>query len=144
MTKCKFCGIEKPLTDFYLRNKTTQTPTTYCKDCNKQRVKTWRKTEVGSKQWKAYEKKRTTGNMQWLNSQRALGCEKCGDTRYYLIDFHHINPVDKEFTIGATNRWTITQLTKELAKCCRLCANCHREFHYKERVDGTVLKDYLN
>lgn len=144
MPLCKICNVEKSLSEFYIRDREKQTPTTYCKQCNKQKVKAWRKTEVGSKQWKAYDKKRTASNTQWLNSQRALGCEKCGDTRHYLIDFHHINPADKEFTIGATNRWTMTQLTEELTKCCRLCANCHREFHYKERVENITIKEYIS
>ena len=57
--KCKKCNCEKPLEDFNLRDKEKQIPTTYCKQCNKDKVKAWRKTEEGSKKWKEYQKDKT-------------------------------------------------------------------------------------
>lgn len=131
MHKCKNCGQEKEITEFYIRKEDGR-PTTYCKACNKARVKKWRKTEVGREKWYDYDRKRVASNKEWLKEQRSKGCERCGDTRFYVIDFHHKDPKQKTFTIGKTDRWTITQLKEEVAKCTRLCANCHRELHYLE------------
>jgi len=144
MPLCKVCNVERPLTEFYIRNREKQVATSYCKKCNKEKVKQWRKTPEGKIKFRAVEKKRYSKNRDWLNEEKAKGCEKCGDTRFYVVDFHHINPEEKKFTFGAQNRMgSRQQLELELKKCCRLCANCHREFHYKEKVENITLKDYL-
>lgn len=57
-------------------------------------------------------------------------CAKCGETRLYLMDFHHVNPMNKSFTIIDKFRSTDDVLTCEIQKCICLCANCHREFHH--------------
>jgi hypothetical protein len=132
MHTCKKCKEEKPLSEFYFRDKEKTKPTTYCKACNQQRVKEWRKTPEGKAKWYGYDKKRVSSNKEWLIEQRSKGCERCEEKRHYVIDFHHKNPDEKTFTIGSTNRWTITQLKNEIKKCIRLCANCHRELHYLE------------
>lgn len=56
-------------------------------------------------------------------------CEKCGEQRLYLIQFHHIDPKTKLFNItegGSKNR----NIEQEVKKCVCLCSNCHDEFHY--------------
>lgn len=58
-------------------------------------------------------------------------CAKCGESRKYVIDFHHIDPAKKQYGIG----WGIKargrkSLKKEIEKCICLCRNCHTEFHY--------------
>lgn len=58
-------------------------------------------------------------------------CQCCGyDKCIQALEFHHINPNEKEFSFGSnTNRsWKDTR--KELQKCILLCANCHRETHF--------------
>lgn len=58
-------------------------------------------------------------------------CEKCGYNKCIAaLDFHHINPNEKEFGIsfrGYTRSWE--KVKQELDKCMLLCANCHRELH---------------
>lgn len=56
-------------------------------------------------------------------------CEICGyDKNIAALEFHHLNPETKSFTISATQHsWENTK--KELDKCICLCANCHRELH---------------
>jgi predicted HNH restriction endonuclease len=132
-SKCKCCEKTKPIEEFYWRDKKRGIPTTYCKACNKANIKKWRKTPEGKAKWYAYDEKRRNSNKEWLKEQRSKGCEKCGESRFYVIDFHHKDPSSKTFTIGQTDRWTITQLKKEIKKCIRLCANCHREVHYLEQ-----------
>jgi hypothetical protein len=133
MPICTCCKLEKPASEFYERKKATGlTTTSRCKFCIKERTKSWRKAE-GKEQWKAYNKKRTQNNKLFLQEERSKGCVKCGESRYYVIDFHHLNPKEKTFTIGATTQWTRTQLESELKKCIRLCRNCHSELHYLEK-----------
>lgn len=58
-------------------------------------------------------------------------CEICGyDKCIAALDFHHLNPEEKEF--GITNGKVIPfeLAKKEADKCILVCSNCHREIHY--------------
>lgn len=63
--------------------------------------------------------------IQFLGGECALcGYNKCPAA----LEFHHLDPSQKEFNIGqsgATRSWQLVQ--QELLKCILLCANCHRE-----------------
>ena len=56
-------------------------------------------------------------------------CEICGyDKNISALDFHHIDPSTKKFTLSDTHHsWEETK--EELDKCILVCANCHREIH---------------
>lgn len=58
-------------------------------------------------------------------------CSICGYSKCIAaLDFHHINPSEKEFGIsqkGFSRSWD--KVKTELDKCQILCANCHREIH---------------
>lgn len=58
-------------------------------------------------------------------------CEKCGYNKCKdALDFHHLNPDEKDFGIGHkgyTRAWEKIKI--ELDKCILVCANCHREIH---------------
>lgn len=44
------------------------------------------------------------------------------------MDFHHLNSIDKDFTISARmTSWTAIE--RELKKCVLVCCRCHREIH---------------
>ena len=53
----------------------------------------------------------------------------CGyDKNISALEFHHLDPNEKDFTISGTKcGWN--DLQKELDKCIMICANCHREIH---------------
>jgi hypothetical protein len=62
-----------------------------------------------------------------LQVSRAHGshCVICGyDRNIAVLDFHHINPVEKE----GKYRKCVTM--EESMKCILLCSNCHREHHH--------------
>lgn len=58
-------------------------------------------------------------------------CEICGyDRNYSALEFHHLDPTQKDFGIAAdgySKSWEHTK--EELDKCILVCANCHRELH---------------
>lgn len=56
------------------------------------------------------------------------GCIECGYKEHSVaLDFDHIDPATKEFTIGtAYTSVSLKRLYKEIDKCQVLCANCHR------------------
>jgi hypothetical protein len=59
-------------------------------------------------------------------------CQDCFNENIIVLEFHHRNPNDKKFDISRRKHKTSWKtITKELDKCDLLCANCHREKHYK-------------
>lgn len=58
-------------------------------------------------------------------------CEICGyDRCATALEFHHINPDEKEFGIGQKGYTRSFEKNKEeVDKCILVCANCHREIH---------------
>jgi transposase len=58
-------------------------------------------------------------------------CIKCGYCKNYAaLDFHHIDPFQKEFDFNVGRRRSWDKLIVELKKCILLCSNCHREEHH--------------
>lgn len=50
-----------------------------------------------------------------------------------VYDFHHLNPSEKDFSLGdktSTVKWD--KVEKEIDKCILVCANCHRMIHSKD------------
>lgn len=57
-------------------------------------------------------------------------CEVCGyDRCIQALEFHHLNPDEKDFTLSGSMVANIEKMKAELDKCVMLCANCHREVH---------------
>jgi hypothetical protein len=46
-----------------------------------------------------------------------------------VLQFHHINPNEKEFTIASSGTLDFEKLKIEADKCILVCANCHGEIH---------------
>jgi len=60
-------------------------------------------------------------------------CEKCGYSKSVsALQFHHINPNEKDFTIGGSS-YSFERLKKEVDKCIMVCSNCHIEIHEELR-----------
>ncbi|QEG09033.1 HNH endonuclease [Aeromonas phage 4_4572] len=59
-------------------------------------------------------------------------CEKCGYDKFIgALEFHHLNPEQKDFSLGDkgyTRSWD--KIKDELDKCIMVCSNCHKEIHY--------------
>lgn len=56
-------------------------------------------------------------------------CEICGYKKSInALEFHHINPNEKDFTISAKS-YSYERLKNEVDKCILVCSNCHIEMH---------------
>lgn len=58
-------------------------------------------------------------------------CELCGYNKCIgALEFHHLDPTQKEYSIGYKGYTrSIEKNKKEADKCVLVCANCHREIH---------------
>lgn len=127
---CTKCGRELPIDQFNWRDKTKGTRRADCKECHS-----------GFMKIKYQEKKDL---VQELKSKDT--CAKCGENRGYVLDYHHIDPTEKENTVArmTSNNYTLDKVMDEIQKCICLCSNCHREFHYLEHKNNITINDYLN
>ena len=124
---CSKCGIEKPISEYHKNGfdkDGNQKYRGYCKQC------------ANKLESARYYKKK-----DYIDNQKTC-CAKCGDTRTYVLDYHHRDSTEKEFTIGKMKKGSLGLIQKEIDKCIVLCANCHREFHWLEK-QGLTLDEYL-
>jgi len=64
-------------------------------------------------------------------------CKACGYNKCIgSLDFHHLDPKEKDPKYSLFKTIFNKRLTDELDKCILLCANCHRELHYLENTLG--------
>ena len=127
---CTKCKRELPIDQFNWRNKSKGTRRSECKFCHSEYMK------------QRYQSKKEI--IQDLKSKCA--CAKCGDTRGYVLDYHHIDPSIKEEGIArmTSNNYNLEKVFTEIEKCAVLCSNCHRELHYlMQKNKDFTLEDYL-
>lgn len=61
-------------------------------------------------------------------------CQRCGYSKYYgSLQFHHINPLEKDVSWTKLRLRSWDKIVSELDKCDILCANCHAEVHHELR-----------
>ena len=58
---------------------------------------------------------------------RINGCAICGS--YKILEFHHVNPIDKRFVINRGWGYSNENIIIELDKCILLCRKCHKKVH---------------
>lgn len=59
-----------------------------------------------------------------------IKCQVCGyDKCISALEFHHLDPSQKDRTIASMRNYSETNLRKEINKCILLCSNHHREVH---------------
>jgi hypothetical protein len=55
-------------------------------------------------------------------------CMLCGYDRHLAaLQFHHVDPATKAFTLRNGDTRSLARMRAEAAKCVLLCANCHAE-----------------
>ena len=133
MKICITCNIEKPLNEFNNRKKGSKDgKNNKCKECCREYSRNHyknNKIQYFKKNLKFKNKRKNIFN----DLKSKLKCSICGEERYWVLDFHHLNKNEKDFELsGKYLTYSKEKLLKELNKCIVLCSNCHRDLHYKE------------
>ena len=136
MKTCTGCGDPKPETYFYLQDKMTGRRHAECKDCYSEHRKAYYKSHY----LKYGEMYRERAKIRRARIKRELqqkmmryladkSCLQCGENDTCVLDFDHINPQEKSFSIAraTTNGLEWDKILTEISKCQILCANCHRK-----------------
>jgi hypothetical protein len=141
---CPKCQETKPFTLF---SKNKGKPDGYQRECKAcMRVSNMNSYNKNKKAYHTRAQLHTQKFIDELNAYKSSqACQKCSNTKYYLLEFHHIDPSTKEndvYTLAKTRgRKTVWD---EIAKCIILCKNCHADFHHQERTHGTTIDTYLS
>lgn len=111
--KCPKCGEMLEISMFYIRSDREQQPSSFCKKCiHQQTIERQRKLKELSIEYK--------GGM----------CIICGYHKYNgSLEFHHLDPLKKDFCISKCHFTNFEKIKKELDKCVLVCSNCHKEIH---------------
>lgn len=137
--KCPSCNTTKPLDNFYKGGGK-------CKSCqhayNKEHNKINK--DVYAKYRKKSIKKSYNRGQEFMDRyKRYCGCQKCGEKRFWVLDFHHIDPNEKHHPLPYFKTYTLSVIKNEIRKCKVLCRNCHTDFHYQEKTQNINIQDYL-
>lgn len=83
-----------------------------------------------------FQRKYRKERKQHLVERLGGKCVKCGTT--HLLEFDHIDPLKKSFTIASKITAPIEVLYEEVDKCQLLCRYCHYEKTKRQWLDGTM------
>jgi hypothetical protein len=69
---------------------------------------------------------------KWKNLRNYIETKKqpclfCGSNND--IEFHHINPTEKEHTVASLISFSYKKIDEETSKCWCLCSDCHKKLH---------------
>lgn len=116
---CTYCNINKPLSDYHIKDKATKRLNNKCKLCFNNEAK----------------ERMLAAKIMFINYKGGQ-CISCGYNKCIAaLEFHHLDPMEKDFEISnykinTKNVKTLdANIKNELDKCVLLCANCHREIH---------------
>lgn len=110
---CPKCKTKKPLdkSNFYMT--ASGKVHSWCKPCNN----------------KISHEKQKQMKINAVNLKGGA-CQICGYCKYVgSLDFHHLDPSKKEYSISKLRTYSLENLKIELAKCICVCSNCHGEIH---------------
>ncbi len=98
---CLRCKQSKPLRDFYAKPRKSGGYVCYCKPC-----------------FNAYTTERFRRRKKQAVTYLGGQCANCGGVfAYYVYDFHHLDPAQKDVQFTVLRRRSWEAITRELDKC---------------------------
>jgi len=126
---CTKCNVEKNTTDFRKDKSKHDGLQPFCKERARAHHRS-NYSEKYSEKYNARNEERRSKHLALLNEyKKTLKCVSCGESEPVCLEFHHIDPTTKEFTIGASMQRSWESIKSEIDKCICLCANCHKKVH---------------
>jgi len=127
MYYCKRCEETKSAEHFYFKKPEKEGGKSYaryiCKECSKDEIK---------------ERRHHINGI--IKRHKALrGCKVCGDKRWWVLEYHHPK-YKKENMSKLVAHAAINRIREEIKICWVVCANCHRNIHYKDRIPSNLIK----
>lgn len=127
---CSSCQKDLPLSSYNWINESQNKRHSRCRECASIYARDYYaggEKVKQKKRVKKYRKDLIARFKEWKSSQE---CSICGENCIECLDFHHLDPNEKDANISLLMRdgsWK--KMQEELKKCVVLCANCHRKVH---------------
>ena len=141
---CGGCQEEKPVSDFYLKDKESTLLQSVCINCTKKYHRAHYEENSDSykdrstKSRKRYKKRNHRIVFDYLVRHP---CDECGCTDKTILQFHHIDEKDDEVGNLVNKGSPVERLLAEIEKCRVLCPNCHRKATLRT-IGGHPFKKY--
>jgi hypothetical protein len=129
--KCKKCNITKTIEEFSSKKESKDGKHSYCKNCIKTlMLENYRKFPERKKERDKKAREKVMNEINLMKSK--IGCLYCQEKDPIVLDFHHVNPKNKEKEVSYWVRAkSITRALNEIKKCVVVCANHHRRLEAK-------------
>ena len=129
--KCSTCKTVKDISEFNKNKSKNDGYNTICRECSKIKSKEYY-TKNKDKHLKDVNIRRQSHNdkmREIINESKSDGCQLCPETEFVCLDFHHVDPTEKEYAVSRLVSYSEQKLRREISKCVVLCSNCHRKLH---------------
>ena len=130
MKLCTSCNQEKAVTEFYKCARWDDGLQKQCKTCHK-----GHNTRHYMENKSVYIRRAKDQHSDVLELVRLVkeesGCIRCGESKWWRLAFHHLDPSTKEIDLGLSR--SLPQAIKEMKKCIVVCHTCHADIHHEER-----------
>ena len=134
--QCPKCKSIAPLSGFYKDRGRPDGLFMWCKACANQSSAKNQQTEGYAERHRTYvykAQKKIGDNCRFrvIAVKEFIGCALCSEREPACLDFHHVDPTTKSFTLSKSGKGDRTweAVSREITKCVVLCANCHRKVH---------------
>ena len=141
LKKCQICKLDLPEDDNHFASRHDRGKKQYqsnCRECQKK----YRKEHYLNNKEKYIKKAKTYRETftEWIvDYKKNLKCEICDEDRYWVLDFHHKDPKEKDTEISVLIKsCNKKRILDEISKCMIVCSNCHRDLHHQERKASVV------
>lgn len=126
--QCSTCGTEKLTTEFR-RDKTQKSGyQTRCKVCARAAIKNTYATN--GEATRARNRSREQEMRQRVQEyKQSRSCLFCPERTPICLDFHHLDPTQKDFSLAHTALRSWDTIEAEIEKCVLVCKNCHTKIH---------------
>lgn len=132
MKICLDCKISKDESEFAPHNTRKDGLRANCKECGRKASN-----DFYARKPKEYKERaainrpiQRQNRKNLINAIRSkYGCAICEERTLQVMDFHHLDPKTKSFSVSSPRDKSLHSLFMEINKCVVLCANCHRKAH---------------
>ncbi len=126
---CSTCKTEKNLTDFRKDKYQKDGYQHRCKVCARSAIKNLYTIKYAPK-YAAKNREREREVRELVKEyRRTHPCVCCGESDSICLDFHHLDPNQKDFQISTIGGRSWTLVKEEIDKCVVVCKNCHAKIH---------------
>lgn len=130
MKHCRRCSEDKDESEFNRNSSNKDGLQNWCRECTKKRNNDRYKEDPDHRAriMRNNDMSRVRCS-EYVAAVKSAGCSVCDEKEPCTLDFHHLDPSEKEGNISGLLNYGLARVKEEISKCVLLCSNCHRKVH---------------